>query len=76
MKTVRRIAGHTVGIIGFGYRPSSQRACEAGPTRIIAHDYVPQTTADLWWSWFRWRLGESDYVSIHTALTDETRHAD
>ena len=80
MKTVRRIAGHTVGIIGFGDigRAFATRMRSFGPTRIMAHDpYVPQTTADLYGVELvslETLLGESDYVSIHTALTDETRH--
>ena len=80
MRSVRRIAGHTVGVIGFGNigRAFALRMRGFGPANIIAHDpYVPQTTADL--------LGvqlvsledlskQSDYVPTHTALTEETRH--
>ena len=50
MKTVRRIAGHTVeSSLGDIGRAFATRMRSFGPTRIIAHDpYVPQTTADLY----------------------------
>ena len=80
MRSVRRIAGQTIGVIGFGNigRAFALRVRGFGPAAIIAHDpYVPQTTADL----FGVRLvsleellTQSDYVSIHTSLTEETRH--
>ena len=80
MRTVRRIAGHTVGVLGFGDigRAFANRIRGFGPSQIIAHDpYVPQTTADLYGVKLvslEELLQESDYVSIHTALTDETRY--
>ena len=80
MRTVRRIAGHTVGVLGFGDigRAFANRIRGFGPSQIIAHDpYVPQTTADLYGVKLvslEEMLQESDYVSIHTALTDETRY--
>ena len=77
---VRRIAGHVVGIIGFGNigRAFATRIRGFGPSSIIALDpYVPQSTADL----FGVRLVDSgeffetvDYVSIHCSATEETRH--
>ena len=48
--TVRRIAGHTVGIVGFGNigRAFALRIRGFGPARILACDpYVSQGTADL-----------------------------
>ncbi|MEM7077547.1 MAG: C-terminal binding protein [Pseudomonadota bacterium] len=79
-KRVRRIAGHTVGVIGFGNigRAFAQRARGFGPTEIVAYDpYVPQLTADI----YGVRMVEldellagSDYISIHTSATEETRH--
>ena len=80
MRTVRRIAGHTVGVLGFGDvgRAFANRIRGFGPYQIIAHDpYVPQTTADLYGVKLvslEELLQESDYVSIHTALTHETRY--
>jgi phosphoglycerate dehydrogenase-like enzyme len=78
--TVRRIAGHTVGIIGFGNigRAFALRIRGFGPARILACDpYVSQGTADL----FGVRiapleevLADSDYVTIHCSATAETRH--
>lgn len=80
MQTVRRIAGHTVGIIGFGNigRAFAMRIRGFGPARIIASDpYVEQTTADLYGVKLvplAELLGASDYITIHTSLTEETRH--
>ena len=80
MRTVRRIAGHTVGVIGFGDigRAFAMRIRGFGPAKIVAHDpYVPQTTADLLGVQLislEELLKESDYISIHTSLTAETRH--
>ncbi len=79
-QTARRIAGHTVGIIGFGNigRAFTNRIRGFGPSRIIAHDpYVPQTTADLYGVKLvslEELLRESDYLTIHCSLTEETRH--
>ncbi len=80
MRTVRRIAGHTVGVIGFGDigRAFAMRMRGFGPAKIVAHDpYVPQTTADLFGVQLvslEALLEDSDYISIHTSLTHETRH--
>jgi len=80
MQTVRRIAAHTVGIIGFGDigRAFATRIRGFGPARIIACDpYVEQTTADLYGVQLvslEELLTNADYISIHTSLTQETRH--
>ena len=80
MRTVRRIAGHTIGVIGFGNigQAFATRMRSFGPSRIIAYDpFVPQTVADLLGVKLvslEELLTESDYVSIHTSLTTETRH--
>ena len=79
-RAVRRIAGHRVGIIGFGNigRAFATRIKGFGPSEILAHDpYVPQLTGDLYgvrMVGFDELLGESDYISIHCAATSETRH--
>ena len=76
----RRIAGHTVGIIGFGNigRAFATRIRGFGPARIIACDpYVEQITADLYGVKLvplEELLSEADYVTIHCSATDETRH--
>ena len=80
MRTVRRLAGNTVGIIGFGNlgRAFATRIRGVGPTRIIAYDpYVPQSTADLYGVQLLPLdkvLRESDFISIHCSATAETRH--
>lgn len=78
--TARRIAGHTVGVIGFGNigRAFATRMRGFGPSRIVAYDpYVDQLAADLYGVQMvslEELLGEADYISIHTSSTDETRH--
>jgi len=77
---LRRIAGNTVGIFGFGNigKAFASRARGFGPARIIAHDpYVPQTTADLFGVElvdFETLLAESDYLTVHSPATEETNH--
>ena len=79
-RSVRRIAGHTVGIIGFGNigRAFATRIRGFGPERVIAYDpYVPQTAGDLYGVRmvdFDELLSESDYITIHCSATEETRH--
>jgi D-3-phosphoglycerate dehydrogenase len=78
--SVRRIAGHTVGIIGFGNigRAFATRMRGFGPERIIAYDpYVSQLTGDLYgvqMVTLEELLKAADYVSIHCSATEETRH--
>jgi D-3-phosphoglycerate dehydrogenase len=77
---VRRIAGHTVGIVGFGNigRAFATRIRGFGPAEIIAHDpYVEQTAADLYGVKlvpFEDLLARADYITIHCSATAETRH--
>ncbi len=79
-QTVRRIAGHKVGIVGFGNigRAFATRIRGFGPADIIAYDpYVEQTTADLYGVKlvsFEELLTEADYITIHCSSTDESRH--
>lgn len=78
--TVRRIAAHTIGIVGFGNigRAFAMRVRGFGPREIIAHDpYVEQSTADLYGVQlvgFETLLERADFISIHCAATAETRH--
>ena len=79
-ESVRRIAAHTVGIIGFGNigRAFVTRIRGFGPSRILACDpYVNQSTADLYGVRLvplEELLGEADYVTIHCSATEETHH--
>lgn len=79
-RSVRRIAGHTVGILGFGNigRAFATRIRGFGPAQIVACDpYVPQHTADLYGVRmvpFDEFLATADYISIHSSSTDETHH--
>jgi D-3-phosphoglycerate dehydrogenase / 2-oxoglutarate reductase len=80
LNTVRRIAGHTVGIIGFGDigRAFAQRVKAFGPSQVIAYDpYVSPSDAQncgVEMVSLDRLLAESDYVSIHCSATVETRH--
>ena len=79
-RKARRIAGHTMGILGFGNigRAFSLRIRGFGPAQIIAFDpYVPQSTADLYgvqMVGFDEFLSRSDFMTLHCSATDETRH--
>lgn len=77
---LKRIAGSTVGIAGFGNigRAFATRVRGFGPFRMIAYDpYIPQTVADLYGVELvdlDELLSTSDFVSVHTPSTDETHH--
>ena len=79
-RSVRRIAGHTVGIIGFGNigRAFATRIRGFGPSRILAHDpYVNQLTGDLYgveMASLDDLLTNADFMSIHCSATSETYH--
>ena len=79
-RNVRRIAGHTVGIIGLGNigRAFATRIKGFGPEQIISYDpYVPQTVGDLYGVRMvdlDTLLTQADYITIHTPATDETHH--
>ncbi len=78
--SVRRIAGHSVGIIGFGNigRAFANRVRGFGPAEIVAHDpYVSQIDADIYGVKMvdlQTLLAESDYITIHSSATEETYH--
>ena len=79
-RAVRRIAGHTMGIIGFGNigRAFAQRIRGFGPARVVAYDpYVDQSAADLYGVQmvdFDELLKCADFITIHCSGTEETRH--
>ncbi len=78
--SVRRIAGHAVGIIGFGNigRAFANRIRGFGPAKIVAYDpYVSQIDADIYgvkMVSLETLLGEADYITIHSSATEETFH--
>jgi D-3-phosphoglycerate dehydrogenase len=80
LESVRRIASHTVGIIGLGDigRAFAGRIRGFGPARVIAYDpYVRQATADLFGVQMvslEELAAESDFISIHCNATAETKH--
>ena len=77
---LRRIAGTTVGIYGFGNigKAFSSRIKGFGPERIIAHDpYIPQSVADLYGVKlvsFEELITESDIITVHSPATSENNH--
>lgn len=77
---IRRLAGHTVGIIGFGNigRAFATRVRGFGVSRIVAYDpYVNQLAGDLLGVELvdlEALLEQSDFISIHCSATDESRH--
>jgi D-3-phosphoglycerate dehydrogenase len=79
-ESVRRIAAHTVGVIGFGNigRAFATRVRGFGPAKIIACDpYVNQSTADLYGVQLvalEELLTHADFVTIHCSSTEETHH--
>ena len=78
---LRRIAGTTVGIYGFGNigRAFSNRIKGFGPEKIIAHDpYIPQSVADLYGVKlvsFDELISQSDIITVHSPATAENNHA-
>lgn len=78
--SIRRLAGHTVGIIGFGNigRAFATRVRGFGVRRIVAYDpYVNQLAGDLYGVelvGLQTLLAESDFISIHCSSTRESRH--
>jgi D-3-phosphoglycerate dehydrogenase len=74
---VTRLAGQTVGIVGCG-RIGSAVARKLGgfDVRLLGCDpYVDPFPPGVQPVAFQRLLAESDYVTIHCPLTDETRHA-
>jgi len=77
---MERIAGKTIGIIGFGNigRAFATRIRGFGPSKIIAYDpFILQTSADLYGVQlveFDYLLEESDIITVHAPSTDQTKH--
>ncbi|MCY4095883.1 MAG: C-terminal binding protein [Gammaproteobacteria bacterium] len=78
--TMRRLSGHTMGIVGFGNigRAFATRIRGFGVSRILAHDpYVNQLAGDLYGVSlvdFDTLLAESDFITIHCSATSETNN--
>ena len=78
--SIRRLAGHTVGIVGFGNigRAFATRIRGFGVSRILAYDpYVNQLAADLYGVTlvdFDTLVAEADCISVHCSATDESKY--
>ena len=68
---IRDIAGSTLGIVGYGaIGKSIAKRAEGLGMRVIAYDVMPQDgLVDL-----ATILKDSDVITLHAPLTDETRH--
>lgn len=80
-KKLYRLDGQTVGLVGFGKIPRnlSRKLMDAFNMKILAYDpYITEefakecgvTKVDL-----ETVMKESDFVSVHVPLTEETRHS-
>ena len=78
-RPIRRLAGQTLGVLGLGRigSASARKGTGLGLT-VIAHDpYLPEERfAELGVRpvGFDTLLRESDFLTLHVPLTDETRH--
>jgi D-3-phosphoglycerate dehydrogenase len=79
LKPLRRLSGQTLGLVGFGNiaRALVPKARAFGFRIIVYAPHVPRVLFET----FKVEpveldqlLGESDFVSMHTALTSETKH--
>lgn len=73
------LTGATLGIVGFGRIGKAMAQMSTGfGTRILAWDRSPETKdpggLDVTFTDMDTLLAESDFVSIHVALSDTTRH--
>jgi D-3-phosphoglycerate dehydrogenase len=76
---IRRLKGQTVGIVGFGKigRSFAQKLGGFGVDVLVFDPYISATDLsgfDVTRVAFGELLSDSDFVSIHTPLTEETRH--
>lgn len=72
--SLRRLKGRTLGVVGYGNigRALAARATGIG-LRVIASSRSEAEPA-VEWRPFDALLAESDFVSLHVPLTEETRH--
>ncbi len=73
---LRRVEGQTLGIIGLGRigRRVAEKARAFGLCVLAFNRSQPSPPPGVTWSDFTTLLSESDFVSLHLPLTDETRH--
>lgn len=72
---LRRVAGQTLGIIGFGNigRCVAERAIGLG-LKVIATSRTPKSAPGVEFCSLEELLRRSDYVSLHAPATAETKH--
>lgn len=78
-RPIRRLEGQTVGIVGFGKigRSFAQKLRGLGVDTLVFDPYISSTDLsgfDVTRVSFDQLLADSDFVSLHTPLTEETRH--
>lgn len=73
---LRRVAGQTLGIVGWGNigRQMAQKGEAIGLRILAASRSRSNPLAGVEWRTLDQLLGESDYVSLHLPLNGETRH--
>jgi D-3-phosphoglycerate dehydrogenase len=70
------LRGKTVGFVGYGRiaRETAKRLAPFGAQTLAYDPYVTSTTDGTKMRTLDELLGESDFVSLHAALTNESRH--
>lgn len=72
---IRRVAGQTLGLVGFGRIGSTvAKKAQAFALKVIAHTRRETKLENATWRPLDDLLAESDFVSLHLPLTDESRH--
>jgi D-3-phosphoglycerate dehydrogenase len=69
-----QLTGKTVGLVGFGgIAAEMARLCRGVGMRVLAWNRTPKAHPDVAFVPLAQLLAESDVVSLHLLLTDETR---
>ncbi|MCJ2126622.1 NAD(P)-dependent oxidoreductase [Methylobacterium sp. J-077] len=69
-----QLTGKTIGLIGFGgIAAEMARLCRGAGLRVLAWNRTPKTHPEVAFVPLEQLLAESDVVSLHLLLTDETR---